>query len=205
MFRDGIKSYLNHFKEIKVSGEASNGVQALELLNNMKPNTPDVLVVDIAMPRMNGIALAKVVKERFPNIKILVLTQYLEEEYIKSMISAGVDGYAIKSAAGEELVKAIHDVMESGAPLHPAVAEKLIKSYQKMLKNFKGDENNIRISSREREILKLLADGLSSSDIAKSIFVSIKTVELHRRNLLKKFGAKNTAQLIKISTDLGYL
>jgi len=189
---EGIHSLLQNEKEIEWAGQAMNAQSCLGFFVN---NTADVVLMDISMPGMDGVELCAVMKEKYPGIMILGLSTFNQGLYIKKMMENGASGYILKNSSKEELIKAIHTVHEGGIYFSGEVGEAL-KTYQKAPKN----ELPV-LSSREKEILGLIAEGYTNPQIAEKIFLSSFTVDSHRKNLLAKLNVKNTASLIRLAVE----
>ena len=186
IFRNGLKMVLGKLKYAKVIAEASNGADFMELL---KQNEPDVILMDIAMPVMNGIDATINALKIKPNLKIIALTMFNEDEYIQSMIDAGVKGFLIKNINKETLDKAIQTVLNGGN----YYSEELFDFFTKQIaKEEKPKTDEIKLTRREKEILQLVCEGLSNQEIADILFVSERTIVGHKSNLLSKMGCKNT-------------
>ena len=186
---DGLKAVLDDHETIEVCGEAKNGKEVLNLLENGL--NVDVAVLDINMPEMDGLTCAKKIKSLFPEVKIIILTMYAQKGFIEEIVKIGVEGCLLKNNTGKELKEAITRVSNG-------------KYYYDMIKTFTENKNEIyqyKLSEREIEILKLLADGLTSSQIAEKLFISEFTVKTHRKNILKKADVHNTSQLIQFALN----
>jgi len=195
MFREGIVSLLTNQNKIDVIGQASNGEEVLTLFQK---TIPDVLLLDIEMPKMDGFDTLRELKKLKLSIKVLVLTMHKSSEFIKNILKAGASGYLQKDAGRETLIKAIHEVVETGSYYTPDTGKLILES-------FKERQPNFQISPREKEIIKLLTDGLTTKNIATKLFISPHTVETHRQNILLKSGLKNTAALVKYAIQKGLL
>jgi len=195
--RDGIKALLSIHDDIEIVGEASEGKEAIEMAQEL---APDVVVMDIAMPGMDGLEATRRLTKRNPRIKVLVLTQYDNREYILSIIKVGAAGYVPKKALGSELVSAIRAVCRGDSFLYPSAAKALIEDYRQQAK--KGDPYD-SLTGREREILKLIAEGHTSREIADALFISLKTVHGHRTKIMEKLDLHNRTELIKYAMRKG--
>jgi DNA-binding NarL/FixJ family response regulator len=195
MFREGIVSLLVNESELEIIGQASNGE---EVLNLFQQTIPDVLLLDIEMPKMDGFDTLRELKKLKLPTKILVLTMHKSAEFIKNILKAGASGYLQKDAGKETLVKAINVVIKTGTYYTPDTSKLILESFQEK-------QLNSQISPREKEIIKLLADGLTTKNIATKLFISPHTVETHRQNILLKLGLKNTAELVKYAIQKGLL
>jgi len=197
IMRDGIKALLSIHDDIEIVGEASEGKEAIEIAQELMP---DVVVMDIAMPGMDGLEATRRLTKRSPRIKVLVLTQYDNREYILSIIKVGAAGYVPKKALGSELVSAIRAVCRGDSFLYPSAAKALIEDYRQQAK--KGDPYD-SLTGREREILKLIAEGHTSREIADALFISLKTVHGHRTKIMEKLDLHNRTELIKYAMRKG--
>ncbi len=197
IMRDGIKALLSIHDDIEIVGEASEGKEAIEMAQEL---APDVAIMDIGMPGMDGLEATRRLTKRNPRIKVIVLTQHDNKEYIFSTIRAGAAGYVPKKALGSELVSAIRAVCRGDSFLYPSAAKILIEDYRQQAE--KGDPYD-SLTGREREILKLIAEGYTSREIADALFISLKTVQGHRTNIMEKLDFHNRTELIKYAMRKG--
>jgi len=197
MMRDGIRALLNVDDTFSIVGEASEGREAVEKAKELKP---DIIVMDIGMSGMDGLEATRRITKRNPKIKVLVLTQHDNREYVLSTIKAGAAGYVPKKALGSDLVSAIHAVHSGDSFLYPSAAAALIDGYRT-----KGEEIESYevLTPREREILKLIAEGHTSREIADILFISLKTVSGHRAKIMEKLNLHNRTELIKYALRKG--
>lgn len=197
--RDGIKSLLSDVQDCKFVGEAENGVDAIKKTEEL---LPDLIILDINMPVMDGITCAKVITGKHPEIKILALTMLNEQEYIKNMIAAGALGYILKNSGKEELVKAIHAVIEGKNYFSNDVKDAIFMQMIGKKSSFgKIIGEPIPLTRRELDVLRLIVEEYTNQEIADKLFISVRTVDAHRRNLLEKTGARNTAGLVKFAIE----
>lgn len=196
LMRDGIRALLVLHDDIEIVGEAANGNEAIEKAREL---APDVVIMDIAMPEMDGLEATRRLSKKNPRVKVLILTQYDNKEYILSGIKAGAAGFVPKRALGSELVSAIRAVYHGDSFLYPSAATALIKDYRLQAE---GDSYDT-LTPREREILKLIADGYTSRQIAEKLFISLKTVLGHRAKIMEKLGLHNRTELIKYAMRKG--
>ena len=189
LVRMGIKMELASTDNISVIGEASSGLELLKLLEN---TTPDIVLLDILMPEMSGIEAAKILKEKHSDIKILIISAESTEETITALIGLGVEGFISKNAKPNEIAKAITSIINGDNYYGDGFSNLLYK-----INNAKLDENTIELTSRENEIVQLLCDGLSAKEIAAKLFITHRTVELHKENIFKKLGFRNSIELVK--------
>ena len=197
VLRDGIRALLGLHDDIEVVGEASEGKEAVGKAQELMP---DVVIMDIAMPGMDGLEATRRIKKKHPKMKVLVLTQHDNKEYILSVIKAGASGYVPKRALGSELVSAIRAVQEGDSFLYPSAAAALIEDY---LQQTKDEDPYDQLTAREREIFKLIAEGHTSREIADMLFLSLRTVQGHRLKIMDKLNLHNRTELIKYAMRKG--
>jgi len=202
ILREGVKALLSSHPDLKVVGEAADGLEAIRCV---QIHSPDMILLDLSMPRMTGLDAIKEIKRVTPQIKIVVLTVHNTEEYILSTLQAGADGYVLKDAHSTELLTAIRHVLDGHRYLSPGISGTIIDG---LLEGKK--ESAIRsawdtLTQREREILKLVAEGHKNKDIADLLCISIKTVEKHRANLMDKLGLHNVASLTALAAEKGLI
>ena len=200
ILREGLKALLSSITELEVIGEAEDGREAVRSASELKP---DLMLMDLSMPRMNGIEAIKEIKKQHPEIKILVLTVYKTEEYVLASLQAGADGYILKEASRAEFLLAIKNVLMGKHYLSPEISGKVIEGY------LKGKQENVPVTvwdtltSREREILKLVGEGYKNREIADDLCISMKTVEKHRENLMKKLDLHTASALTAYAIEKG--
>jgi two-component system response regulator NreC len=193
ILRDGIRSLLEDEPDMAVIGEAEDGRSAVKLACQLKP---DVVLMDIAMPLLNGLEATRQIKHDCPQVKVLILTMHENEEYIRQVLASGAMGYILKDAAASELLDAIRAVQRGEAVLSPAITRLVIENYLRWGDLSKENPSN-GLSPREREVLQLIAEGYSNKQIAEILCISIKTVQAHRMNLMSKLDLHDRADLIK--------
>ena len=193
LLRNGICALLEAEPDMVIVGEASEGREAVRLAGQLRPN---VVLMDIAMPLLNGLEATRQIKHGHPEINILVLTMYDNEEYFREMLELGASGYIIKHAAATELVTAIRAVYNGEAVLSPAITRYLLEDYLTHDSRIERDNPNA-LSAREREVLQLIAEGKTSREIAEMLNLSVKTVQSHRSNLMQKLDLHDRGELIK--------
>ncbi len=195
VLREGICALLVQHGDMQVVGEASNGVEALEQAASLKP---DVILMDITMPRMDGLEATRQIRERWPESRVLVLTQHENKEYVMPLLKAGAAGYILKKAGGAELVNAIRAVYTDGAFLHPSAARAVVNQVSQ------GDETRQpHLTEREKQVLVLVAEGLTSREIAHQLRLSEKTVVVHRNNIMEKLNLHNSVELARYAIRSG--
>lgn len=192
MIRDGIKLMLKGNPEIKVVAEGENGLDAVKYIDN-NPTSVDVILMDISMPKLNGIAATKDIKGNHKNINVLAITMHLEESYIADMMKAGASGYILKESGKEELIEAIIKVADNKLYFSSDVSSIIIGN---MMDESGKNHTKSLISDREKEVIKYVAQGISNAEIGAAMCLSSRTIESHRRNILQKLDLKNTAELI---------
>jgi DNA-binding NarL/FixJ family response regulator len=198
IMRDGIRALLSINDDIQVVGEASEGKEAIKKVPELKP---DVIVMDIAMPGMDGMEATRQIIKANVKVKILILTQHDNKEYILSALKAGAAGFVPKRAMGSELVSAIRAVYRGDSVLYPSVASALIEDYRQRTELDPYD----RLTTREREILRLIAEGYTSQEIADMLVISLKTVLGHRTKIMDKLDIHNRTELIKFAMRKGLI
>lgn len=189
MFRSGLRFLLSNIPNITVIGEASNGKEFLKMAEN---ETIDIALMDINMPEMNGIEATRIAMEKYPDLKIIVLSMHGEEEYYDQMLEAGVKGFLLKNSDADELIAAIEAVLAGKSYFSQELLVNILD--QKRLQKLRTDV--VKLSTRELEVLKLICDGYSNAEIAEQLFISHRTVDRHRANLLSKTGCKNSTSLV---------
>ncbi len=194
LLRNGIRALLEDEQDMVVVGEANDGREAVRLAAQLKPN---VILMDIAMPLLNGLEATRQIKREHPEINVLVLTMYDHEEYFRQMLEVGASGYIVKKAAANELVAAIRAVHNGEAVLSPAITRLLLEDYLNRDSLTKEEDDPNALSSREREVLQLIAEGKTSREIAELLNLSVKTVQSHRTNLMQKLDLHDRGDLIK--------
>ena len=200
MFRSGLKRIIEDSQKLVVIGEAGDGLQLLELLKKSKP---DMVILDISMPKLRGLEATQEIKSSYPDIKILILTMHKNKEYLLQALSAKADGYLLKEDTDMQLLAAIESIRDGKMFLSPLMAEDLAQNLLDLLK--KTDEPfDKTLSTREKEVLTLLAEGKSSKEIADLLYISLRTVEHHRASINKKLKIKNIVDLVKYAIRKGY-
>ena len=198
--RKGLRSLLDGEAGIEVVGEAEDGRAAVEHARQLRP---DVVLMDIAMPGLNGLEATRQLKRQFPEVKVLVLTMYANEEYIFQILRAGASGYVVKKAAPGELVTAIQTVHRGDFYLSPSISRTVIEEYVRQAEAMAGEDRYERLTPREREVLQLIAEGHANREIGEVLHISVKTVETHRANLMEKLDLHSTAQLTQYAIRKG--
>ena len=198
IIRDGIKALLNNIPGIHITCEASNGLEAIEILRN---NSIDLVLMDITMPKLNGVEATKVIAEKFPAVKVLTLTMHDEESHIVKMLKVGAKGYILKTTGKRELAEAIKTVASGESYFSKEASSKIMEHFMKDKGGQKEGTVGRDLTKREIEVLRLIAEENTNSEIAEKLFLSPRTVDTHRRNLLQKLHVKNTAGLVKYAVE----
>jgi len=197
--RDGIVSLLQNEEDLEIIGEAENGEIAIKQVEKLQP---DLVIMDINMPVMDGIKSTAIINEKFPRTKILALTMTNEQEHIKNMIEAGAGGYILKNSGKTELLNAIKTIIGGGNYFSQEVKDAFLQQMaSKKPKHDKIIGEPIPLTRREKDVLRLIVEEFTNYEIAEKLFISVRTVDAHRRNLLEKTGARNTAGLVKFAID----
>lgn len=202
ILRTGLKMLIGAADDLVVIGEAADGDEAIALVDRL---IPDVVLMDISMPRMDGIKATAEIKKRHPETKVLMLTMHENDEYLFRTIRAGGSGYVLKKAADDEVLDAIRHVAGGGAFLRPAVTTKLVQDYLERVEQGEETDSYGKLTEREREILRLIAEGNTNSQIAGLLVISVRTVESHRAHIMEKLGIQNRAELVKYALRKGLL
>ena len=202
LFREGIRALLSRYDDLEVVGEAADGREAIDQAAKLKP---DVVMMDIAMPGLGGLEATLELKKLFPDLRILILTQYDNREYLYRFLKAGVSGYVLKRAAGTELVAAIKAVHARGTFLHPDVAHAVVEGYLGESPPAEGRDPYENLTDREKQVLKLVAEGKTNKEIAEILGISVKTAMGHRANLMANLGIHNKAELVKFALRRGII
>jgi DNA-binding NarL/FixJ family response regulator len=200
LFRDGLKSMLNKRDDITIVGEAEDGIKAVKLIRKLKP---DLVLLDLSMPKMGGISVMKDVKRELPDTRILLLTIHESDQYVLEAFEAGADGYCIKDSSRQELMLAIDSVLQGKTYISPGISEQVMEGFLSNRKRLKEKTRWDTVTQREREVLKLLAEGYSNKEIGELLHISVKTVEKHRANLIDKLDLHNVAQLTAYAIKQG--
>jgi DNA-binding NarL/FixJ family response regulator len=199
--REGLKVLVNAQADMEVVGEASNGKEALEKAGKLQP---DVVLMDISMPELNGVQATERVKKSHPSVKVLALTVHEDEDHLRQLLKAGASGYVIKHAAAEELTQAIRIVAAGGTYIAPVLASKVIDTYlqKPAVENEPPDSD---LSARETEVLRLIAQGYTNKEIAVKLRLSIKTVETYKTRLMEKLNLNSRADIVRYALRQGWL
>ena len=200
ILREGLKALLAASNKVEIVGEAEDGLEAIRCVERLKPH---LILLDLAMPRMNGISAIKEIKSRFPETKILALTIHETEDYILEAFKSGADGYCLKDAGHVELLAAIESVLAGKPYLSPGVSQKVLQGYLEGRRTLKTQSSWDTITQREKDVLKLVGEGYKNKEIADYLCISVKTVEKHRSNLMKKLDIHTVSALTSYAIQKG--
>jgi len=200
LFRQGIKRILADMKGVEVIAEAGDGLELLALLRDLRPQ---MVILDISMPRLRGLEAAKEIKTSFPQVKILILSMHKNTEYFYNAVSSGAEGYLLKEDAGRELYTAVEKIRKGERYISPILMEELSKDVVELRGGHRGTSSE-DLSIREKEVLKLVAEGKTSPEIADLLCISVRTVQNHRANIMRKLNIKNTTDLLRYAYRRGY-
>ena len=199
--REGTRELVQHEPDMEVVGEASDGEEAVQLTGKLRP---DVVIMDIAMPKLNGIEATKQIKELYPATAVLILTAYDDDQYVFALLEAGAAGYLLKNVRGRELIDAIRAVYAGESVLHPAITRKVLESF---IPAGKPAERRMAepLSEREMEVLKLAGRGMSNRDIAEELSLSVRTVQAHLGNIFNKLGVGSRTEAVLYAIKKGWV
>jgi two-component system response regulator NreC len=200
IFRQGIKMLLEEESDLQVVGEASDGREAVKKATELKP---DVILMDIAMANLNGLEATRQIKKQLPSAKVIMVTMHKNEEYVLQSFQAGASGFILKEGAVEELVSAIRSINSDKSFLSPSISKTLIDAYMRKMETGKTETPFDLLTDREREVLQLIAEGYTNREVAKSLFISVKTVEAHRAHIMQKLNIHDIAKLVKYAIQKG--
>jgi DNA-binding NarL/FixJ family response regulator len=195
MFREGIRKIIERIEGALISGEVNDGLELLELL---KRSSPNLVILDISMPNLRGLEAIREIKKTYPKVKVLVLTMHKKKEFLRQALRDGADGFLLKEDAGSELIRAVQTVRNGGKYLSPLLSS--------VLTSLAVEEDKTEVlTMREREVLKLLAEGKRAKEIAAALYISPHTVRRHRSNIMEKLNIKNLADLVKYAISQSYI
>jgi len=195
MLREGIRKIIERIQGVLISGEVNDGLELLELL---KKSSPNLVILDISMPNLRGLEAIREIKKTYPKVKILVLTMHKKKEFLRQALQDGADGFLLKEDAGSELIRAVQTVRNGGKYLSPLLSSVLTSLAVE-------EEKTEVLTMREREVLKLLAEGKRTKEIAAALYISPHTVRRHRSNIMEKLNIKNLANLVKYAISQSYI
>ncbi len=202
ILREGIRLLLEKVPDMEMVGEASEGGEAVAKVERL---VPDVVLMDITMPGLNGLEATQQIKQRTPQVKVLILTMHETGQYLSQMLQAGASGYVVKTAASSELISAIRAVHQGDVYLYPSIARMLVEDYLQKVKTGEEKGSYEGLTSREREILMYIAEDKKNKEIADLLGISVRTVQAHRTNLMDKLGAHDRTELVKYAISKGLI
>ena len=202
IFRQGLRMLLAQEDDMEVVGEAADGIEALELA---KKHNPDIILLDIAMPNMDGVQVAGKIKKSLPQIKIIVLTSYSDDQFLYEFLKLGVSGFVLKDLASQELIYSIRKSHEGMVFFDPSVSKKVLEKFTQVSGGKSDFVNYGKLSDREKEVLRLVAEGCATKEVAEKLYISPKTVENHRANIMKKLNIRDRTGLTKYALRLGLI
>ena len=200
ILRDGLRSLLNSDERCEVVGEAADGLEAIRCVEQC---SPDLILLDLSMPRMSGASVIKEVKARFPEVKVLALSVHDSEEYILETFQLGADGYCTKAASHSELLMAIGSVLSGKRYISPDISDKVLEGFIEERKTLKAASSWETLTQREKEVLKMVGEGYKNKEIADFLCISVKTVQKHRANIMRKLNLHSASLLTSYAIDKG--
>lgn len=198
--RQGLARLLEEQPDMKIVGEATNGQVVVDQVLELKP---DIIIMDIAMPLLNGIEAAKKVRKIMPECKIIILSMYSHEHYIHQLLETGISGYLLKDSSGQEIIRAIRAAMKNKSIMSPSISQKVEDAFLAPQKKSTREKRYENLSNREREVFQLIAEGFSTKKIADALYISVSTVKTHRANIMEKLGLTSPVQLGRFAIKLG--
>jgi DNA-binding NarL/FixJ family response regulator len=198
--RQGLAKLLSAEKDLKIVGEAENGREAVDKVIALRPA---IVLMDIAMPLLNGIEATHQIKKNCPEVKIIILSMHSHDSYISRLFSIGASGYLLKDSTGSDIIKAIRAALDGDTYLSPSISRRVIEDYVSLKKKSYHEDVYGRLSDREREVFQMLAEGHSTKEIAKMLCVSTSTIKTHRQNIMEKLQINNLSQLVQFAVHIG--
>ncbi len=198
--RQGLAKLLEGEPDLQVVGEAENGREAVSKVETLKP---DIVLMDIAMPLLNGIEATRQIKKICPKTKVIILSMHSHDRYINELFSLGASGYLLKNSTGADIIKAIHAALQGDTYLSPSISRRVIEDYVSMKKKSPQEFLYGKLSNREREVFQMIAEGRSTREISDILYVSPSTIKTHRSNIMGKLKMNNISQLIQFAIHLG--
>jgi two-component system, NarL family, response regulator NreC len=200
LFREGLVNLISSAPDIEVIAEAKDGKEAAERTKKMKP---DVVLIDIGMPVMNGIEATRIIKKNDPNIKVIAVSMHSDRQFVKGILEAGADGYLLKNCTYRQLIEAIQSVVSGKKYLSDDITEMVIQGYLDPVEE--NSDGQAELSEREAEVLKLYAEGKTTREISEKLFISVKTVGTHKQHIFEKLGLKSNADMVKYAIKEGLI
>ncbi|RIH64699.1 DNA-binding response regulator [Mariniphaga sediminis] len=200
LFREGLVNLISSAPDIEVIAEAKDGKEATDRAKKLKP---DVVLIDIGMPQMNGIEATRIIKKEDPGIKVIAVSMHSDRQFVKGVLEAGADGYLLKNCTYRQLIEAIQSVVSGKKYLSDDITEMVIQGYLEPEED--NPEGQVELSERELEVLKLYAEGKSTREISEKLFISVKTVGTHKQHIFEKLGLKSNADMVKYAIKEGLI
>lgn len=200
--REGFRYIIESQDDMEVIGEADDGRAAIEMARELKPH---IVLMDISMPKLNGMKAAATLKRVAPDIKILTLTRHTDTAFLQELLKAGVSGYVLKQSSSDEIIRALRAIARGGNYLDPAITGKVFNDYTEKQSRPRGDTTGVPLTDRESEVLRHIALGYSNAEIADKIDISVKTVESHKTNALKKLDMRTRKDIIRYAILQGWM
>ena len=199
--RAGLRMLLQAQTDIEIVGEAENGQQAMQLCHEKKP---DVVIMDITMPLLNGIEATRLIKKAYPRTKVIILSMHSHNRFISELLTLGASGYLLKDSCGSDIITAIHAARSGDTYLSPSISRRLVEDYVSLKRTTSSREELYgKLSNREREVFQMIAEGRSTKEIADILCVSMSTIKTHRSNIMEKLQMENLSQLVHFAIELG--
>ncbi|MCX7999891.1 MAG: response regulator transcription factor [Leptospiraceae bacterium] len=204
ILREGLKLILHQVPDLEIVGEAGDGKTALEKIEQLRP---DLILLDISLPEMTGVEVARYTRKTYPETKIIVLSRHDNEEYVQQLLKLGIHAYVLKDDAGDDLIRAIEAVKQNERYLSPRITSRIVSNFEQQGKRKKTSTEEGKLftilTHREREILKHIGEGKSNEEISKELKIALRTVKVHRQNIMKKLDIHNVAELVKFAIKSG--
>lgn len=202
LFREGVKLLLENTEEVEVIGQAADGNEAVEKARLLQP---DVVIMDITMPNMNGLEATRLIRREMPEVQVLILTMHGSDDYFFQTLQAGANGFVLKEAAGIDLQVAVKAVHQGGVFIYPSIAKGLVRDFLERAISGEEQASYADLTSREKEILGLVGDGLTNQEIAERFSLTVNTVQTHRSHIMDKLNLHSRAELMKYAIRMGHL
>lgn len=202
MVRQGTAQLLQQEADLEVIAEAGNGVQAIEMAGKLRP---DLVIMDVRMPELSGVEATRVIRETLPEVRVLVLSAHENDQYLFSLLQAGANGYLLKTAPIQELIKAIHQVMEGLSPIDPSIAHKLVARISGRREDMSDEYPAEALTTREKEVLQMLAQGMNNRAIAEKLVISDRTVQAHLTSIFSKMNVNSRLEAVLLAIRIGWL
>ena len=200
--REGTRRLLERDETLVVVGEAGDGEQAVKLVDEL---TPDIVVMDVRMPRLGGLDATRRIKSRHPHMRVLILSAHEDDEYVFPLLEAGANGYLLKTTNGRDLIRAIHTICQGETVLDPHIASKVVGQLTSKQPRYRGAEMAESLTEREMQVLRAVATGMSNKEVAEALFISTYTVQVHLRNIFGKLGVDSRTEAVAYALSQGWI